>query len=128
MARLHELNTVRRTGLLVFLACFWLAGAWAPLSAKKTARVDKRAKATFEARCAGCHGSDGAGTPLGRSLKAADLRSREIQERPDSELIEAVANGKGNMPPFSTKLSAPEIRALIAYVRTLRSVTADNPK
>jgi|SRR5581483_8708302 len=90
----------------------------------KSAKVDKQAKATFESSCAGCHGVDGAGTALGKSLQAADLRSAAVQKIPSGELVAAVTNGKGNMPPFKDKLNPEQIKAVIGYVRTLGSAKA----
>jgi mono/diheme cytochrome c family protein len=126
MRRLANPRTIAVIGLLTLSAWFCLGPSG--LQAKNAPKVDKDAKAAFESRCAGCHGPDGAGTPLGKSLQAADLRSGDIQKKPDSELIHAVSNGKGNMPPFSTKLSAGEIQALIGYVRTLGATKANTTK
>jgi mono/diheme cytochrome c family protein len=82
-------------------------------------KVDPQTKSTFESTCATCHGADGSGTPLGKTLQAADLRSPEVQKKPDAELIQSVTNGKGNMPPFKGKITDQQISALIEYVRTL---------
>ena len=110
----------RRLRVVLWMMAFVLiASAFAFSAGKKASKVDKEAKETFEARCAGCHGPDGSGTALGKSLQAADLRSAEVQNKPDTELIDAATNGKGNMPPFKDKLSNQEIQSLITYVRTL---------
>jgi cytochrome c6 len=87
-------------------------------------KVDPQVKSTFESTCATCHGADGSGTPLGKTLQAADLRSPEVQKKPDAELIQSVTNGKGNMPPFKGKITDQQISALIAYVRTLPKAKA----
>lgn len=96
----------------VLLVANVFAGAGQP-------RMDPQTKSTFESTCATCHGADGSGTPLGKTLQAADLRSPEVQKKPDAELIQAVTNGKGNMPPFKGKITDQQISALIGYVRTL---------
>src|SRR4030095_9245117 len=55
----------------------------------------------FRAKCAVCHGVDGAGdTANGKKLKVPDLRSNKVQDRPDDELLDVVTNGKRDMPPF----------------------------
>lgn len=77
----------------------------------------------FEAKCSVCHGADGTGTPLGRRLQVMDLRSAQVQRKSTGELVGAVTNGKGNMPPWKDKLTEQQIRALIAYVRTLGKST-----
>jgi cytochrome c6 len=74
----------------------------------------------YKTKCASCHGPDGASqTPAGKLMKAPDLRSPEIQKRPDTDLQRAIVNGKGKMPPFKAKLSAAEVSSLVAYIRGL---------
>ena len=68
---------------------------------------------------AAAHGSDGAGTAVGKSLKVADLRSAEVQKKSDADLIQSVSDGKGNMPGFKGNLTDDEIHAAITFVRTL---------
>jgi mono/diheme cytochrome c family protein len=79
----------------------------------------------FKSKCLMCHGSDGSGsTALGKSLKAADLRTPIVQKKTNAELIEFVAAGKGNMPPFRGPLTDDEIRSVVTYVRTFASKSA----
>jgi cytochrome c6 len=73
----------------------------------------------FKSKCVTCHGSDGSGTAVGKSLKVADLRSDEVQKKSDSELIQSVSDGKGNMPGFKGNITDDEIHAAITFVRTL---------
>jgi mono/diheme cytochrome c family protein len=77
-------------------------------------------KATFQAKCAMCHGPDGAGSEVGKSMKVPDLRSQAIQKMPDAELAKTISDGKGGMPPFKSSLSEAQIHALVRYVRSLR--------
>jgi mono/diheme cytochrome c family protein len=98
--------------------CFFVQ-AVAGWSGAKQPKIDPQTKSTFESTCGTCHGTDGTGTPLGKTLQAADLRSPEVQKKPDAELIQSVTNGKGNMPPFKGKLTEEQITDLISYVRTL---------
>jgi mono/diheme cytochrome c family protein len=77
--------------------------------------------ALFKAKCAMCHGADGSGqTPVGKTMKMKDLRSEEVQKLTDIELTKLISGGKGKMPAFGQKLTAPEIQSLIAYIRTLK--------
>src|SRR4030095_741460 len=74
----------------------------------------------FRAKCAVCHGVDGAGdTANGKKLKVPDLRSNEVQSLTDEELIQVVTDGKKDMPPLGKKYSAERIQQVITYVRTL---------
>jgi mono/diheme cytochrome c family protein len=77
------------------------------------------AKTTYSAKCAMCHGANGAGSEVGKSMNVPDLRSSEIQKRADAELAEVIANGKNGMPPFKSSLEAGQIHGLVAYLRTL---------
>jgi mono/diheme cytochrome c family protein len=66
----------------------------------------------YEANCAMCHQSTGAGRPP----TFPDLRGNDILADP-YVLVSKVAQGLGNMPPFPT-LSAAEITAVATYVGT----------
>lgn len=77
--------------------------------------------------CVVCHGQDGsANTPMGKALSAKNLRSAEVQASfTDAEAVEAIKNGvKRNgamaMLAFGGTLTDDEIKALVAYVRTLK--------
>lgn len=86
-----------------------------------TAARGQDGAALFKTNCTPCHGDDGAGnTPTGKSLKAADLRSPEIQKKTDAELATVIANGKGNMPEWKPSLSDDQIKSLVAYIRKLK--------
>ena len=75
----------------------------------------------FRAKCAVCHGVDGAGrTPNGKKLQIPDLRSDKVQDVPDDELLDVISNGKGDMPPFGKKYSADKLQQVITYVRSFR--------
>lgn len=75
---------------------------------------------TFKTKCVLCHGADGTGnTPLGKQLQAANLRSKEVQQKTDTELRQVIHDGKGNMPPFSEQLSDDQIDQVLKYVRML---------
>ena len=78
------------------------------------------AKATFQSECAMCHGPDGAGSEVGKSMNVPDLRSPVVQKLPDAELAQVIANGKGGMPSFKSSLSEDQIHDLVAHIRSLR--------
>jgi mono/diheme cytochrome c family protein len=78
------------------------------------------AEATYNAKCAGCHGPDGSGsTPAGKAMKTRDFHSAEVQKETDAELTDIIANGKNKMPKYADKLKDMEIKDLVAYVRGL---------
>lgn len=72
----------------------------------------------FKAKCAMCHGPDGAGkTPMGQKLNVRDLHSPDVQKESDAGLSQVIAQGKGKMPAFSNKLSSDQVKLLVAYIR-----------
>ena len=75
--------------------------------------------ATYRTKCALCHGQDGSGSDLGKSMNVPDLRSETVQKLPDTELAQAISNGKGGMPSFKNSLSEDQIHSLVSYVRSL---------
>jgi mono/diheme cytochrome c family protein len=75
--------------------------------------------ATFRTKCAMCHGPDGSGSEVGKSMNVPDLRSPEVQKLPDAQLAQIISDGKGGMPSFKNSLSADEVHSLVAHVRSL---------
>ncbi len=77
-------------------------------------------KAVFSAKCAMCHGQDGAGkTIMGQKLGIKDLRAPEIQKQSDAELTQVILKGKGKMTAQESKLTKDQIAPLVAYIREL---------
>ncbi|HEV2988375.1 MAG TPA: cytochrome c [Candidatus Angelobacter sp.] len=76
--------------------------------------------ATFRTKCVMCHGSDGSGSEVGKSMNVPDLRSQAVQKLSDAELTQIISNGKGGMPAFKDSLSEDQTRALVAHIRSLR--------
>lgn len=76
----------------------------------------------FAAKCASCHGKDGAGTtPMGKNLKLRDLGSADVQKQSDKELKDIVDKGKPpKMPAYGGKLSATQIDDIVKYIRSLK--------
>ena len=77
------------------------------------------AAALYKTSCASCHGPDGRGSAIGKSLHAADFHSSQVQQQSDEQLAAVIAQGRGNMPPFGTRLSKDQIDGLVKYLRTL---------
>jgi cytochrome c6 len=74
----------------------------------------------FKARCAACHGADGKGeTAVGKSMHLRSLASPEVQKQSDEQLTDMIAGGKGAMPAYKDKLSAAQIKDLVAFIREL---------
>jgi mono/diheme cytochrome c family protein len=73
--------------------------------------------------CASCHGATGAPNPaMVRSMGAIPDFSnpRTMAALADSTLVNAISSGKGRtMPAYRTRLTPEQIRALVAYMRSL---------
>jgi mono/diheme cytochrome c family protein len=66
---------------------------------------DKAATAlTYRTKCAMCHGPDGAGSAVGKSMSVPGLRSSVVQYQADAELAQIISNGKGGMPACKPSL------------------------
>ena len=77
------------------------------------------AAASWNQLCASCHGKDGGGnTTMGRKLGVKDYS--KDQGFSDAEAANIIKNGKGKMKGFKDKLSDPDVKALVAYVRSLK--------
>jgi mono/diheme cytochrome c family protein len=83
-------------------------------------RAQETGESLYKAKCALCHGPDGAGkTPMGQALKIPDLHSDDVQKLSDAELTEIIAKGKNKMPAYEAKLSKEQITKLVGFVRDL---------
>ena len=76
--------------------------------------------ATFRTKCAMCHGPDGTGSEVGKSMHVPDLRSPVVQKLPDAQLAQIISDGKGGMPSFKNSLSEDQLHSLVVYIRSMR--------
>ncbi len=75
---------------------------------------------TYKSKCLMCHGADGlAATNIGKAMKIPSFKDPAVVKAPDAQLFTAVKNGKGKMQPFASKLTDDQIKAVVAYIRTL---------
>jgi cytochrome c6 len=74
---------------------------------------------TFKAKCAMCHGQDGGGSQVGKTMNIPDLCSPAVQKQTDAELAQIISDGKGGMPSFKGSLRDDQIHGLVAYIRLL---------
>jgi mono/diheme cytochrome c family protein len=79
------------------------------------------AVATYRTKCAMCHGQDGSGSAVGKSMNVPDLRSPVVQKLPAAQLAQIISDGKGGMPSFKNSLSEDQVHSLVAHIRSLRA-------
>jgi mono/diheme cytochrome c family protein len=85
------------------------------------------AAANWAKNCAACHAKDGSGdTRMGKQLGCKDYRDPKVQAGlTDAKAISAIQNGiveggKQKMKAYKGTLTDEEIKALVAYIRTLK--------
>ena len=80
-------------------------------------------RSVYEARCVGCHGSDGAGGGHGPAI--VDIRRPRAESK--AAMRDLIRNGIPNtaMPAFT--IADAELDALVAYVDVLRAPAVDHP-
>jgi mono/diheme cytochrome c family protein len=81
--------------------------------------TDQDSAALFKSRCAGCHASDGTGSPMGKKLGAHDFTSADVQKMSDADLADVITNGRNKMPKYSA-LKPEGVKGLVGYIRTLK--------
>jgi len=95
----------------VFATMFWLT---AP------AKSQGAGEQVYKAKCASCHGPDGAGaTPAGKATKARDFCSDDVKKETDEEWTAIIMKGKNKMPAYDKKLTDAEVKDLVAHIRGL---------
>jgi cytochrome c len=90
--------------------------------AGKNAAAAARGKETFEKKCAVCHYADSDAKKIGPGLKGISKRGTftiNNNKVTDESLRTWIENGDTLMPPFKEVLEAPQIKDVVAYVKTL---------
>lgn len=77
----------------------------------------------YSVSCGACHKEDGIGGKVsvqGRELTVTDLTSEKSKKLDEDKITLAIYNGKPDkgMPAFKDRLSEPQIREVVKYVRS----------
>jgi len=132
--------TARRTPLPLEPAVARSALRWATPSAiakagnpvKNSSEVLRDAMAHWADHCALCHGNDGRGTPIGRSLypPAPNMMAPSTQELSDGELFYMIEHGipLTGMPAWGNGTADGEHAswALVRFIRQLPQLTPED--
>jgi len=127
---------VKRNYLILGIATLAVAGAvlaqdppaTPPPAAKKTpshsgaAGSATKGKEIFDKKCALCHFADKDTKKIGPGLKGIGKRGTFTvngSKVTTESLTNWIENGDSLMPPFKDVLEAPEIKDVVAYVKTL---------
>jgi mono/diheme cytochrome c family protein len=108
--------------ILIFFTLTILLAMISVSIAKPVAPPAVDAAAIYSAKCAKCHGSDGSGVEKYKKKGQKSFTDSAWQKtRSDAQLTASINNGKGEaMAAWKGKLTAEEIKALVAYVRSLK--------
>ena len=113
-----------KLGIQIVLLVAGLASAAVFAAGRASLRPELAAdaRATYNAKCAVCHGRDGRGrTARGRRTHSRDLTDAGWQnDVTDERLYTSIRNGKGKMPAFKKSLNDNQVDELVSYVRRLR--------
>jgi mono/diheme cytochrome c family protein len=86
-----------------------------------TAVAQQTGEAAYKAKCAMCHGADGAGnTAIGKTMKLRSLKAPEDVKETDAEIFKQTKYGVGRMQGYAGKLADAQIKDVVAYIRTLQ--------
>jgi cytochrome c6 len=105
--KMKHLGTVTLAGALLAGVCLFSVPAQADTAAGAT---------MFKAKCAGCHGADGAGKD---AMKTTDMGAADVQKMSDADLSAVITGGKGKMPAYKA-LTPDQVKDLVGYIRTLK--------
>jgi cytochrome c len=114
--------------MALFCGCILTAGVlYGQDSAKKSsaganAAAVARGKTLFQQKCAVCHYDTSDQKKIGPGLKGISKRGTFTvngNKITDDSLKTWIENGDQLMPPFKDVLEAPQIKDIIAYVKTL---------
>ena len=89
---------------------------------KASAASAARGKEIFDTKCGICHYADSDAKKIGPGLKGIGKRGTftvNNNKVTDESLRTWIENGDSLMPPFKEVLEAPQIKDVVAYVRTL---------
>ena len=91
--------------------------------------ADKKIERLFGSKCGSCHGKDGkAQTEKGKKMAMRELGSAEFQKISDEDMTKAINDGlkkekdgvKQEMDGYKDELKAPEVEALVKYLREFK--------
>lgn len=117
------MRSTRPVRVAIFLVLLVILAGTAVFSQRRglllTRPIDPRlGERIFRQNCAACHGANAEGQDPAPPLN----RMGHADHHPDWELYMFIAEGKigfGQMPAWKQKLTEREIRAVIAYIKTL---------
>ena len=110
---------MRNTKVLIRLSLFCLA-IFLTIAISASTATAQDVASLYKAKCVMCHGADGKGaTPAGKTTGVRSFAAPDVQKESDAELTKITEKGKAKMPAYENKLTAAQVKDLVAYVRDL---------
>jgi mono/diheme cytochrome c family protein len=103
-----------KTYQLVIVLFFVLSGFVTVLARGRATDASLTTNPVYQKNCAKCHGK----TAEGRTFAGPSLISKKAAVGVE-DLRNIIANGKGRMPKFASKLTSEEIDDLVRQIQTL---------
>ena len=76
--------------------------------------------AVYKTKCASCHGVNGVPSPaMAKAMQVKPVTGPGVKSKSEAQMIELTKNGVGKMPAYKGKMSDAEIKASVAYFRSL---------
>lgn len=95
-----------------------------PCDSQPTQMEGKSGSVVYERYCACCHGINGDGKGAMAAYPEfpaiGSFRSEKYKDYPVEKIFRSIADGQGNMPSFSGRMTAAEIGAAVSRVIDLR--------
>ncbi len=98
----------------------------------------ERGLALFETNCQQCHQAQGVGENVPRAIRHPNFipamplnENSHAWHHGDDQLVQTIRRGNKRMPPFDNVLSEPQLRDLVAYMKSLwspRILACQGPK
>jgi mono/diheme cytochrome c family protein len=111
---------MKRINMFVFTIAALALVAMIAAPAISRADAAHPGQATYDSKCASCHGKNGVPSAMGAKMGAKDFGSADVQKQTDAQLTSAIKDGKGKMPKYAGKLSDDDIKNLVSYIRTFK--------
>lgn len=111
----------------LFVAVALLGAASSPAFGAESPGGAVSAQAKYDATCARCHGAGGRGDGMQAKMvfwmKMPNMANAAyMQTRSDDILFQIIkVGGKAGMPAFGLKLTDPEIKDIVVYIRSFSS-------
>lgn len=106
-----EMKKTVSVGALLAVALFFVA---------LQSMAQSGSEAVYKAKCASCHGAKGVPSPaMAKAMQLKPATDPAVKSKSEAQMIELTKNGVGKMPAYKGKMSDAEIKASVAYFRSL---------